>query len=64
MSKTTKEIILWLSAASAALDAVTVAILGAPGDFVGQETLFVLLAVGAGLSAFVAFMARDREPPV
>lgn len=60
MSKTTKEIILIIAGISAALDAVTGVLVAAPGDLVSQGVLITLLAVGAGLSAFVAFMARDR----
>lgn len=60
MSRTTKEIILWLSAASAALTAMTATIATYPGDLLPQEAIVVLMVVGAGLSAFVAFMVRDQ----
>lgn len=59
MSKTTKEIIFWLSALSSGLGAVTVALAASPGDLVSNDLLVVLGAFSAGLAAMVAFATRQ-----
>jgi hypothetical protein len=60
MSKTTKEIIFWMSTISAGLTAITASLAAAPGDVVSNELVIVLLAVSGGLAAMVAFATRQQ----
>jgi len=59
MSKTTKEIVFWLSALSSALGTITVTLAASPGDIVSNDLLVVLGAFSAGLAAMVAFATRQ-----
>lgn len=60
MSKTTKEIIFWLSSFGAATGALLQFLLLYPGDLVSQTVLLVVGAASVFLSALVAFATRQQ----